>query len=144
MRVFKVKMEAKLRLQFCAILSQLHRHKEAFEQAQEGIKLTHLIIRDKISVCRLFAKRIDFKAQEVPGSSSFFPGDDSFSQSDATGSRHKRGLKRKKSTGLEEHSKSSFPFNEEEEYGRFSYLQNNLDIDNLSDSSATIERFHTR
>ena len=30
-RIHKLKMEAKLRLQFCAILSQLHRHKEAFE-----------------------------------------------------------------------------------------------------------------
>ena len=31
MRIYKLKMEAKLRLQFCAILSQLHRHKEALE-----------------------------------------------------------------------------------------------------------------
>lgn len=31
MRCFKMKLEVKLRLQFCAILSQLHRHKEAFE-----------------------------------------------------------------------------------------------------------------
>jgi hypothetical protein len=55
-------MEAKLRLQFCAILSQLHRHKEAFEQAQEGIKLAHLIIRDTISVCHYYSRRIDFQA----------------------------------------------------------------------------------
>lgn len=47
-RVHKLKIEARMRLQFCAILSQLHRHKEAFEQAQEGIKLSHLIIRDII------------------------------------------------------------------------------------------------
>ena len=58
-RIHKLKMEAKLRLQFCAILSQLHRHKEALEQAQEGIKLAHLIIRDSISVCRFFSRRQD-------------------------------------------------------------------------------------
>jgi len=40
----------------------LHRHKEAFEQAQEGIKLTHLIIRDSISVCHYYSRRIDFQA----------------------------------------------------------------------------------
>lgn len=51
-----------MRLQFCAILSQLHRHKEAFEQAQEGIKLSHLIIRDLISVCRLYSKKMDMIA----------------------------------------------------------------------------------
>jgi hypothetical protein len=43
-------------------LSQLHRHKEALEQAQEGIKLGHLVIRDKVSVCRYYSKRIDLQA----------------------------------------------------------------------------------
>ena len=61
-RIFKLKMETKLRLQFCAILSQLHRHKEAFEQALEGIKLAHLIVRDKISLCHFFARKGDFQA----------------------------------------------------------------------------------
>ena len=84
MRIFKIKLEAKLRLQFCAILSQLHRHKEALEQAQEGIKLSHLIIRDKISVCRYYSKRIDFKANEPPNYSEKI---ESLTGSDATKSR---------------------------------------------------------
>lgn len=64
-RIYKLKLEVRLRLQFCAILSQLHRHKEALEQALEGIKIAHLIVRDKISVCRFYSKRIDF--QEMYG-----------------------------------------------------------------------------
>jgi len=56
-----MKLEVKLRLQFCAILSQLHRHKEAFEQALEAIKITHLIVRDAISICRYYAKRMEMQ-----------------------------------------------------------------------------------
>lgn len=61
MRLSKLKLEAKVRLQFCAILSQLHRHKEALEQAQEGIKIAHLVVRDTISICRFYSRRIDFR-----------------------------------------------------------------------------------
>ena len=66
MRIYKLKLEAKLRLQFCAILSQLHRHKEAFEQAQEGIKVAHLIIRDKISLCQFYGRRIQIQSENGP------------------------------------------------------------------------------
>ena len=101
MRIFKIKLEAKLRLQFCAILSQLHRHKEALEQAQEGIKLSHLIIRDCISVCRYYSKRIDFKANDP----SAFPDKiESLNHSEATKSR--KGSKRF-SRGGQDNSKSS-------------------------------------
>jgi hypothetical protein len=83
MRIFKLKIEAKLRLQFCAILSQLHRHKEAMEQAQEGIKLTHLIVRDKISLCQFYSTRLDclsldeFKSGSPSNSNSKSEGGDS-------------------------------------------------------------------
>lgn len=59
-RIFRLKLEVRLRLQFCAILSQLHRHKEAFEQAQEGIKVAHLVVRDTIAVCKFYSKRLDY------------------------------------------------------------------------------------
>jgi len=101
MRIHKLKMEAKLRLQFCAILSQLHRHKEAFEQAQEGIKLAHLIIRDVISVCRYYSKRMDLKLSEA--NSSFFKDkEDSINNSDNTNSKSKGGRARRTA----EHRKS--------------------------------------
>ena len=119
-RIFKLKMEAKLRLQFCAILSQLHRHKEAFEQAQEGIKVAHLVVRDKISVCRYYSRRIDLKANEPPDSTN-----QSVSRSEATGgkSRAQSKSKKKKRDGsmagnnneIDQQSKSSFPFDDEDE-----------------------------
>lgn len=126
MRIFKLKMEAKLRLQFCAILSQLHRHKEAFEQAQEGIKLAHLVIRDSISVCRYYARRIDLLANESQDNSSFFRDkDDSISQSEATMSKSKGNRGRKTADqrkSLEDNSKSSFPFKDDDDGMGFSYF----------------------
>jgi len=115
-------MEAKLRLQFCAILSQLHRHKEALEQAQEGIKLAHLIIRDSISVCRYYSRRMDLQAHfgdpfnqsmdESIGNSASVPTARKTKSRDG-----KRGVKRTQSPNkskLDEHSKSSYPFEVEE------------------------------
>ena len=74
----------------------MHRHKEAFEQAQEGIKLAHLIIRDKIAVCRFFSRRIDFRAYELPTSSFMEKSERSFSQSEATGSKSRGGSRLRK------------------------------------------------
>ena len=140
-RIYKLKLEARLRLQFCAILSQLHRHKEALEQAQEGIKIAHLIVRDKISACRFYSKRIDYQetygtaAEEQQHSSS--RGNDrseSQSRSEATASKHPSGVKarlgerrpsaRKKAgehSALDDQSKSSFPFDEDLQAGQFQH-----------------------
>ena len=151
-RIYKLKLEVRLRLQFCAILSQLHRHKEALEQAQEGIKIAHLIVRDKISVCRFFSKRIDF--QEMYGHA----GDDhqndtsrgrdrseSQSRSEATASKPPSGTKaraaeRKQSarrrgaeyTALDDQSKSSFPFDEDLQAGQLNGMKL---VDELSTDS---------
>lgn len=141
MRIFKLKLEVRLRLQFCAILSQLHRHKEALEQAQEAIKIAHLIVRDKISVCRFFSKRIDF--QEMYGhtgedhrndSSRGRDRSESQSRSEATASKPPSGTKARaaerrqsarkrgaESAGLEDQSKSSFPFDEDLQAGQFQH-----------------------
>lgn len=45
-RIHKLKFECRLHLQLCAIYSQLHKHKDAYEQAQEGVRLAHVIVRD--------------------------------------------------------------------------------------------------
>jgi hypothetical protein len=44
MRLNKLKLECKLRMQLCAILSQLHRHKEALDQALESAKIAYIIV----------------------------------------------------------------------------------------------------
>jgi hypothetical protein len=46
MRLLKLKLECKVRMQLCAILSQLHRHKEALDQAYESAKLCNAIVND--------------------------------------------------------------------------------------------------
>jgi len=94
-----------LRLQFCAILSQLHRHKEALEQAQEGIKLSHLIIRDTISVCRYYSRKIDFQNHF----GDLYNFDESMSEPST-----KKKTDRKQSPGKShEQSKSSYPFDDD-------------------------------
>ena len=45
-RMFFVKNECKLRMQLCAILSQIHRHKEALQQAMKSVKMIHQLIKD--------------------------------------------------------------------------------------------------
>lgn len=56
-----MKLECKLRMQLCAILSQLHRHKEALDQAYAGSKLGNLVIKDQQYLCQYISKRVDFE-----------------------------------------------------------------------------------
>jgi len=48
-------------MQLCAILSQLHRHKEALEQALESAKLGDLIVQDLIALSFYYAKKLEFQ-----------------------------------------------------------------------------------
>jgi len=59
-RIHKLKFECRLRLQLCAIYSQLHRHKDAYEQAQQGVRLAHVVVRDQLAVCHFFIRKADF------------------------------------------------------------------------------------
>ena len=60
-RIHKLKIQCRLHLQLCAIYSQLHRHKMAYDQAKIGVKIAHLIVRDQLSVCRYFASKVEFE-----------------------------------------------------------------------------------
>jgi hypothetical protein len=53
-----------MHLQLCAIYSQLHRHKNALEQAMSGIQVAHLVVRDTLAICQYFSKRLDFLTEE--------------------------------------------------------------------------------
>jgi hypothetical protein len=55
----KLGIIAKLRMQFCAILSQIHRHMDALDQAKESVKLAHLLINDMRELCVLYIRRED-------------------------------------------------------------------------------------
>ncbi len=44
-------------MQYCAILSQVHRHKDALAQAKEGVKLSHQLVTDLKQLCEFYIKR---------------------------------------------------------------------------------------
>lgn len=50
-------MLCKLRMQYCAILSQIHKHKEALEQARESVRISHQLINDLKQLCSFYVKR---------------------------------------------------------------------------------------
>lgn len=56
-RMKKMLMLNKLKMQYCAILSQIHRHKDALHQARESVKVSHLLINDLKSLCEFYVKR---------------------------------------------------------------------------------------
>ena len=45
-RISYLEIECKTRMQLCALHSQQHRHRDAFEQAKLSIKLIHLVFKD--------------------------------------------------------------------------------------------------
>lgn len=53
----KLQILCKLKMQYCAILSQIHKHKDAFLQARESVKLSHLLINDLKQLCEFYVKR---------------------------------------------------------------------------------------
>lgn len=56
-RMRKIFILGKLKLQYCAILSQIHRHKDALEQAREGVKVCHHMVNDMHQLCQFYVKR---------------------------------------------------------------------------------------
>ena len=56
-RMRKIYIIGKLKLQYCAILSQIHRHKDALEQAREGVKVCHQMINDMNQLAQFYVSR---------------------------------------------------------------------------------------
>lgn len=56
-RMKKLQLEAKIRMQLCALFSQLHQHVDALEQAQKSVKLTHLLIQDMLALCEFYVDK---------------------------------------------------------------------------------------
>ena len=55
----KLAVLGRLQMQFCAILSQIHRHTDALKQAKESVRLCHLLINDMRDLCILYIRRED-------------------------------------------------------------------------------------
>jgi hypothetical protein len=60
-RMRKLQMLTKLKLQYCAILSQVHRHKDALEQSKEGVRIAHHVVNDLRQLCEFYVKREDIE-----------------------------------------------------------------------------------
>lgn len=57
----KLQLIGKLKLQYCAILSQVHRHKDALDQSKEGLRIAHHLINDLRQLCEFYIKREDIE-----------------------------------------------------------------------------------
>mmetsp|Transcript_3324 Transcript_3324/g.6891 ORF Transcript_3324/g.6891 Transcript_3324/m.6891 type:complete len:573 (-) Transcript_3324:20-1738(-) len=53
--ISKRRYECRLRLQLCAILSQLNKHEVALSHAQEAARLSQLVVKETITLCLEFA-----------------------------------------------------------------------------------------
>ena len=56
-RMKKIFIIGKLKLQYCAILSQINRHKDAMKEAREGTKIGHQLIEDMYELCHFQVQR---------------------------------------------------------------------------------------
>jgi hypothetical protein len=50
--ISKSRLECRLRLQLCAVLSQLDRHEEALRQAQEAARVSQTLVKETLLVCQ--------------------------------------------------------------------------------------------
>lgn len=60
-RMRKLQLICKLKLQYCAILSQVHRHKDALDQSKEGVRISHHLVNDLRQLCDFYIKREDIE-----------------------------------------------------------------------------------
>lgn len=66
-------MLTKLKLQYCAILSQVHRHKDALDQSKEGVRIAHHVVNDLRQLCEFYIKREDIE-QSLGGNANISQG----------------------------------------------------------------------
>lgn len=53
-----LKYKCKTHMQICALLSQVHKHKEAVVHAKEGIKIAHFLVKDLDSMCQFYTQEL--------------------------------------------------------------------------------------
>ena len=56
-RMMLMQQEARIRIQLCALFSQLHQHIDALEQAKMSTKLLHRLIKDLLALCDFYTKK---------------------------------------------------------------------------------------
>lgn len=64
-RLNKLKYEWKAHMQVWALLSQLHRHKEALSHAQVAISISHYLAKDFLRLAKYYVKRLQDPSAEA-------------------------------------------------------------------------------
>ena len=64
-RMSNVSYECKLRMQLCAIMSQIHKHKDAQKQAILSVKLIHQLFKDLNDLWIYVCKRVQVESDEL-------------------------------------------------------------------------------
>lgn len=60
-----MQQEARIRIQLCALFSQLHNHKEALEQAKMSTRLVHGLVKDLLALCDFYTKKKFVKEKAI-------------------------------------------------------------------------------
>lgn len=141
-RMRKLIIITRLKMQFCAILSQIHRHKDALEQAREGVRLGHLLINDLRELCLFYIRREDISVQgnisnfySVDIAGAYDPPKDDNGNFNSNVSQSKKGAQRNRSF-------SSF-LSQQEAYGAFESLnekRGNSNANNNNNNLSQISR----
>ena len=64
-RMKLMQQEWRIRIQLCALFSQLHQHKDALEQAKNSTKLVHCLIKDLLTLWDFYTKKKQVKDKSV-------------------------------------------------------------------------------
>ncbi len=120
----KLCIVGRLRMQFCAILSQIHRHKDALEQAHEGVRLSHLLINDLKELALFYIKREDISVslpnQSVQGNTEYEADSRNKSHFNSNASNVSKGGKSvTKEQGKNRNRSFSSFLSQQEAYGAF-------------------------
>ena len=62
-RMNLMQKECKIRMQLCALLSQLHKHKDALKQARKSVSMIHLLIKDLKTLCCYYIRKQEAKEE---------------------------------------------------------------------------------
>jgi tetratricopeptide (TPR) repeat protein len=68
-----MQQEARIRIQLCALFSQLHQHKDALEQARMSTRLIHGLIKDLLALCEFYTKKKHVKEKVIVYDESILP-----------------------------------------------------------------------
>ena len=127
-RMRKLVIVGRLRMQFCAILSQIHRHKDALEQAREGVRLSHHLINDLKELCLFYIKREDisvsFPNQSIDVHPEYEADSRNKSHFQSNASNISKGRSGSKGNANNRNRSFSSFLSQQEAYGAFESLPN--------------------